>query len=139
MMGQNLVLNMADHGFTVACFNRHVEVVDQFVAGPAKGKSIIGTHNLKDMVATLKRPRKVMLLIKAGKPVDSVIGQVLPLLEKGDIIIDGGNSHYPDTTRRYEELKAKGILFVGSGVSGGEEGARSVSYTHLTLPTILLV
>ncbi len=124
VMGQNLVLNMADHGFTVACFNRHVEVVDQFVAGPAKGKSIIGTHNLKDMVATLKRPRKVMLLIKAGKPVDSVIGQVLPLLEKGDIIIDGGNSHYPDTTRRYEELKAKGILFVGSGVSGGEEGAR---------------
>ncbi len=115
---------MADHGFTVACFNRHTNVVDSFVAGPAKGKSIIGTHNLEELIATLKRPRKVMLLIKAGKPVDSVIGQVLPLLEKGDIIIDGGNSHYPDTTRRYEELKAKGILFVGSGVSGGEEGAR---------------
>ncbi|QPG76350.1 phosphogluconate dehydrogenase (decarboxylating) gnd1 [Brettanomyces nanus] len=124
VMGQNLVLNMADHGFTVAVFNRHTDVVDEFLAGPAKGKSVIGTHSLEEMIASLKRPRKVMLLIKAGSAVDSVIEQLLPLLEKGDIIIDGGNSHYPDTTRRYEYLKSKDILFVGSGVSGGEEGAR---------------
>ncbi|VEU20008.1 DEKNAAC100876 [Brettanomyces naardenensis] len=124
VMGQNLVLNMADHGFTVAAYNRHTDVVDKFMANGAKGRSIIGTHSIKELVATLKRPRRVMLLIKAGKPVDDVIEQLLPLLEKGDIIIDGGNSHYPDTTRRYEYLKKKGIYFVGSGVSGGEEGAR---------------
>lgn len=124
VMGQNLVMNMADHGFTVACFNRHTELVDKFMASGAKGKTIVGTHSVKELVSALKTPRKVMMLIKAGKPVDSVIEQLLPLLDKGDIIIDGGNSHYPDTTRRYEYLKSKGILFVGSGVSGGEEGAR---------------
>ncbi|VEU22215.1 DEKNAAC103220 [Brettanomyces naardenensis] len=124
VMGQNFVLNMADHGFTVAAFDREADVVDKFIANDAIGKSIIGTHSVEEMVATLKRPRRVMLLIKAGKPVDSVIEQLVPLLEKDDIIIDGGNSHYLDTTRRYDFLKSKGIYFVGSGVSGGEEGAR---------------
>ncbi|KAH3899312.1 6-phosphogluconate dehydrogenase, decarboxylating 1 [Saccharomycodes ludwigii] len=124
VMGQNLILNAADHGFTVVAYNRTVSKVDHFLANEAKGKSIIGAHSLEDLVSKLKRPRKVMLLIKAGAPVDTTINHLVPLLDKGDIIIDGGNSHFPDTNRRYEELKAKGIYFVGSGVSGGEEGAR---------------
>ena len=124
VMGQNLVLNMADHQFTVAVFNRTVSKVDEFIQGPAKGKSIVGTHDLKEFIGLLKRPRRVMLMVKAGDPVDEFIQLLLPLLEKGDIIIDGGNSHFPDSQRRYEELKAKGILFIGAGVSGGEEGAR---------------
>lgn len=125
VMGQNLVLNAADHGFTVCAYNRTTSKVDEFLEGPAKGKSIIGAYSMKDLCAKLKRPRRVMLLVKAGSPVDTTIDSLLPFLEKGDIIIDGGNSHFPDSNRRYEALKEKGILFVGSGVSGGEEGARN--------------
>jgi len=124
VMGQNLVLNMNDHGYTVAVFNRTVDKVDEFLAGPAKGTKVIGCHTLNEFVAKLKRPRKIMLMVKAGAPVDEFINHLEPLLEKGDIIIDGGNSHFPDTTRRCQALKAKGIFFVGAGVSGGEEGAR---------------
>lgn len=124
VMGQNLVLNMADHGFAVAVYNRTTAKIDEFLRGPAQGKSIIGAHDLKQFVSFLKRPRRVMLMVKAGDPVDEFIEHLLPLLEKGDIIIDGGNSHFPDSQRRYEDLKAKGILFIGAGVSGGEEGAR---------------
>ncbi|HSX26830.1 MAG TPA: decarboxylating NADP(+)-dependent phosphogluconate dehydrogenase [Chlamydiales bacterium] len=124
VMGQNLVLNMADHGYTVAVFNRTVSKVDEFMKGPAKGKKVAGAHDLKEFVAKLKRPRRVMLMVKAGDPVDEFIEHLIPLLEKGDIVIDGGNSHFPDSQRRYEELKAKGILFIGAGISGGEEGAR---------------
>ncbi len=124
VMGQNLVLNMADHGFSVAVHNRTASKTDEFLQGPAKGKSITGANDIKKFVSMLKRPRKVMLMIKAGDPVDESIEQLLPFLEEGDIIIDGGNSHFPDSQRRYEALKAKGILFVGAGISGGEEGAR---------------
>ena len=124
VMGQNLVLNMNDHGFTVAVFNRTVSKVDDFLGGPAKNTRVIGTHSLQEFFQTLKKPRKVMLMVKAGVPVDELIAECLPFLEKGDILIDGGNSHYPDTERRVKELKEKGILFVGTGVSGGEEGAR---------------
>ncbi|MDA3959118.1 decarboxylating NADP(+)-dependent phosphogluconate dehydrogenase [Oceanispirochaeta sp.] len=125
VMGQNLVLNMNDHGFTVAVYNRTGQVTKDFLAGNAAGReTILGMKSLEELCSTLKRPRKVMIMVKAGAVVDSVIEQLLPFLEKGDIIIDGGNSHYPDTTRRMNELAVQGILFVGSGVSGGEEGAR---------------
>ena len=124
VMGQNLVLNMADHGFTVAVYNRTTSVVDAFVEGPAKGMSIIGAHSLEELVAALKRPRRVMLLVKAGQPVDDFIEKLIPLLEPGDIVIDGGNSNYEDTIRRTAYVESKGLLYVGSGVSGGEEGAR---------------
>ncbi|GAB5518313.1 MAG: decarboxylating NADP(+)-dependent phosphogluconate dehydrogenase [Rhodothermales bacterium] len=124
VMGQNLVLNMNDHGFTVAVYNRTTSKVDDFLADEAKGTNVIGTHSVEDLIATLKRPRRVMLMVKAGAAVDKVIEQLLPHLDEGDIIIDGGNSFYPDSIRRTKELQAKGILFVGSGVSGGEEGAR---------------
>lgn len=123
-MGQNLVLNMADHGYTVAVFNRTAAKTDEFLKGPAKGKKIIGAHELKNFVALLNRPKKIMLMVKAGDPVDEFIDLLAPLLQDGDILIDGGNSHFPDTQRRYEALKAKGILFIGAGISGGEEGAR---------------
>ena len=124
VMGQNLVLNMADHGFTVAVYNRTVSKVDQFISTTAKDTSVVGTHSLEELVAQLKRPRRVMLMIKAGKPVDSTIELLIPLLEEGDIIIDGGNSNYKDSMRRTEYLEQKGIMFIGAGVSGGEEGAR---------------
>ena len=124
VMGQNLVLNMADHGYTVAVYNRTTSKVDEFLQGPAKGKSIVGAHDLPTFVSKLKRPRRVMLMVKAGDPVDEFIDQLVPHLEEGDIIVDGGNSHFPDSQRRYEALKEKGILFVGAGISGGEEGAR---------------
>jgi 6-phosphogluconate dehydrogenase len=124
VMGQNLVLNMADHGFTVAVFNRTTSVTDTFVDGPAKGMSIIGAHSLEELVAALRRPRLVMLLVKAGQPVDDFIEKLIPLLEPGDIIIDGGNSNYEDTIRRAAYVESRGLVFVGSGVSGGEEGAR---------------
>ncbi len=125
VMGQNLVLNMSDHGYTVAVYNRTTAVTDEFMAGPARGRSgIIPSHTLPGLVKNLKRPRRVMLMIKAGKPVDMVIESLLPLLEPGDIIIDGGNSHYPDTIRRAEYVESKGLFYVGMGVSGGEEGAR---------------
>lgn len=124
VMGQNLVLNMADHGYTVAVFNRTVKKVDDFLAGTAKGKSIVGGKSIEDFISKLKRPRKVMLMIKAGPAVDEFINSILPLLEKGDVLIDGGNSNYKDTQRRYVDLKEKGIYFLGTGISGGEEGAR---------------
>ena len=124
VMGQNLVLNMDDNGYTVAVYNRTTSKVDEFLAGPAKGTKVIGCQNLKDFVESLKAPRRVMLMVKAGPVVDAFIEQLLPYLEKGDIIIDGGNSLYTDSNRRTHDLKEKGILFVGSGVSGGEEGAR---------------
>ncbi|MBN2209900.1 MAG: decarboxylating NADP(+)-dependent phosphogluconate dehydrogenase [Sedimentisphaerales bacterium] len=123
VMGENLILNMESKGFTVACFNRTTSKVDDFVAGRAKGKKIIGCHTIEELCANLKRPRKVMLMVKAGKPVDDFIDMVLPHLEDGDIIIDGGNSHFPDTTRRTQYVESKGKLYIGTGVSGGEEGA----------------
>lgn len=123
VMGENLVLNMESHGYTVAVFNRTTSKVDDFVNGRGKGKKIIGCHTVQDVVASLKRPRKIMIMVKAGSPVDQVIDEFVPLLEPGDILIDGGNTHYPDTTRRTRALKEKGLLFVGTGVSGGEEGA----------------
>jgi 6-phosphogluconate dehydrogenase len=124
VMGQNLVLNMNDHGFTVAVFNRTVERVDEFLGREAKGTHVIGAHSLPELAALLKRPRRVMFMVKAGPPVDELIEEILPHLEKGDIIIDGGNSLFADTTRRTRYLEGKGLLFVGAGVSGGEEGAR---------------
>ncbi len=123
VMGENLVLNMANHGFTVAVFNRTTSKVDAFLAGRAQGRSVVGTHSVQELVSALKRPRKIMMMVKAGDPVDEVISEIVPLLEPGDILIDGGNSHYPDSTRRTRALKEKGILFIGTGVSGGEEGA----------------
>ena len=123
VMGENLVLNMESHGFTVAVFNRTVEKVDNFINGRGKGKNVIGTHSIEELILSLKSPRKVMLMVKAGKPVDDFIELLIPHLDKGDIIIDGGNSHFPDTTRRTEYLESKGLLFIGTGVSGGEEGA----------------
>ncbi len=124
VMGQNLVLNMNDHGYTVAVFNRTTSKVDEFLQTTAKGTKVIGSHNLKDFFSALKRPRKVMMMVKAGKAVDDLIAECLPYLESGDIVIDGGNSLYLDSERRMQELEKKGILFVGSGISGGEEGAR---------------
>ncbi|KAL0089352.1 6-phosphogluconate dehydrogenase, decarboxylating [Phycomyces blakesleeanus] len=124
VMGQNLILNMNDHGFTVCAYNRTTSKVDLFLENEAKGTNVVGAHSIEELCSKLKRPRKVMLLVKAGSAVDNFIDQLLPFLEKGDIIIDGGNSHFPDSIRRTKELEAKGILFVGSGVSGGEEGAR---------------
>lgn len=124
VMGQNLALNMNDKGFTVAVFNRTESKIDEFLAGPAKGSNIIGVHHLENFLNLLKRPRKVILMVKAGAAVDDLIKQMLPYLEEGDIIIDGGNSLYTDTERRYEELSQHKIRFVGAGVSGGEEGAR---------------
>ena len=125
VMGQNLVLNMNDHGYSVAVYNRTVSKVDEFMEDAAKGReTIYPTHSMEEFISTLKRPRKVMMMVKAGEVVDIFIEQVLPFLEKGDLIIDGGNSHFPDTTRRTKALKEKGIIYIGTGVSGGEEGAR---------------
>ena len=123
VMGQNLVLNMDDHGFTVAVYNRTVSKVDEFLANEAKGTKIVGAHSIPELVKLLKRPRRVMMLVKAGKAVDDFIEQLLPHLEPGDIIIDGGNSHFPDTIRRTAYVESKGLLYIGTGVSGGEEGA----------------
>src|SRR5580692_8067619 len=124
VMGQNLILNMNDHGFTVVAFNRTVSKVDEFMSNEAKGTKVVGAHSIEEMVAKLKKPRRVMLMVKAGKPVDEFIEQLLPHLERGDIIIDGGNSLFDDTNRRTKYLESKGFLFIGTGVSGGEEGAR---------------
>ncbi|MGL6096100.1 MAG: decarboxylating NADP(+)-dependent phosphogluconate dehydrogenase [Fimbriiglobus sp.] len=124
VMGENLVLNMESHGYTVAVFNRTTSKVDDFVVhGRGVGKKIIGTHTVQDLVKSLKRPRKVMIMVKAGAAVDAVIDEVAPLLEPGDILIDGGNSYFPDTTRRMKALAEKKLLYIGTGVSGGEEGA----------------
>ncbi len=124
VMGQNLVLNMNDHGFKVAVFNRTVSKVDDFINNEAKGTQVVGAHSIEEFTRLLKRPRRVMLMVKAGDTVDQMIDHVLPHLEAGDIIIDGGNSLFTDSNRRTKTLAEKGILFVGSGVSGGEEGAR---------------
>ena len=124
VMGQNLILNMNDHGFTVVAYNRTTEKVDHFLAHEAKGTKVLGAHSIPEMVALLKKPRRVMMLVKAGKPVDEFIEQLLPHLEPGDIIIDGGNSLFEDTNRRVKYVESKGLLYVGTGVSGGEEGAR---------------
>jgi 6-phosphogluconate dehydrogenase len=123
VMGENLVLNIESRGFTVAVYNRTIEKVDGFVNGRGKGKNIIATRTIEDLIANLKSPKKIMLMVKAGKPVDDFIELLIPHLEKGDIIIDGGNSHFPDTTRRTKYLEKKGLLYIGTGVSGGEEGA----------------
>ncbi len=124
VMGQNLILNMADHGYQVAAYNRTTGKVDEFIAGPAQGKSIVGCYSPEEFVKNLKRPRRMMMMVKAGEPVSQTIKQFVPLLEPGDIIIDGGNSFYPDTERRLAELEKTGILYLGVGISGGEEGAR---------------
>ena len=123
VMGENLVLNMESKGFTVAVYNRSVDKVDKFMAGRGAGKNFIGCHSIAEMCQNLERPRKVMMLVKAGAPVDDFIEQIIPHLEAGDIIIDGGNSHFPDTIRRTKYVESKGLLFIGTGVSGGEEGA----------------
>ena len=124
VMGQNLVLNMNDHGFKVAVFNRTVSKVDDFLADEAKGTQVVGAHSVEELASLLKRPRRIMLMVKAGDTVDQMIDHIVPSLEAGDIIIDGGNSLYTDSNRRTKSLAEKGILFVGTGVSGGEEGAR---------------
>src|SRR5438477_7747350 len=124
VMGQNLILNMNDHGFTVVAFNRTVAKVDEFVAKEAKGTKVIGAHSIEETIKLLKRPRRVMLMVKAGKPVDEFIDLLMPHLEPGDIIIDGGNSLFEDTNRRAKYLESKGLLYIGTRVSGGEEGAR---------------
>jgi 6-phosphogluconate dehydrogenase len=124
VMGQNLVLNMDDHGFKVAVFNRTVSKVDEFINGNAKGTKVVGAHSIEELVGLLERPRRVMLLVKAGQPVDDFIELLIPHLEVGDIIIDGGNSNYHDSMRRTEYVESQGLLYIGTGVSGGEEGAR---------------
>ncbi len=123
VMGENLILNMESKGFHVSAYNRTVEKVESFVNGRAKGKNIYGAKSLEDFVSSLKRPRKVMLMVKAGKPVDDFIELLIPLLEPGDVIIDGGNTYFPDTNRRTKYVENKGLLYIGTGVSGGEEGA----------------
>jgi len=125
VMGQNLVLNMNDHGFKVAVYNRTISVVDEFLAGPAQGTAVVGTHSLEQLVESLESPRIVMLMVKAGEVVDQYIDKLVPLLSAGDIIVDGGNSLFTDTNRRTLSLKEKQVLYVGAGVSGGEEGARN--------------
>jgi 6-phosphogluconate dehydrogenase len=123
VMGENLVMNMESKGFTVAVYNRTVSKVDDFVAGRAKGKNIIGCHSIQELADNLERPRKVLMLVKAGQPVDDFIELLLPVLEPGDVIIDSGNSHFPDTIRRCQYVESKGLLYIGTGISGGEEGA----------------
>ncbi|MDB5178839.1 MAG: 6-phosphogluconate dehydrogenase [Patescibacteria group bacterium] len=124
VMGQNLILNMNDHGYNVVAYNRTTSKVDDFLKNEAAGTNVIGAHSIEEMVARLKTPRRVMLMIKAGKAVDNAIEQLLPHLEAGDIIIDGGNSLFTDTGRRVKYVESKGLLYIGTGVSGGEEGAR---------------
>ena len=123
VMGENLVMNMESKGFTVAVYNRTTEKTDRFIAGRAAGKNIIGCHTLEEFVSQLERPRKVFMMVKAGQAVDDMIEQLLPLLDDYDILIDGGNSHFPDTIRRTAYVEAQGKLYIGTGVSGGEEGA----------------
>ncbi len=123
VMGENLVLNMESKGFRVTVYNRTIQKVDDFLAGRAKGKKIAGVHSIEELVKSLKRPRKIMIMVKAGGAVDEMIDTLIPYLEKGDIIIDGGNTHFPDTNRRTAFVESKGLLYIGTGVSGGEEGA----------------
>lgn len=123
VMGENLAMNMASKGFTVAVYNRTASRVDNFVNGRAKGKPIVGCHSLEELADQLEKPRKIFMMVKAGKAVDELIDKVIPYLESGDILIDGGNSHFPDTIRRTAYVESKGLLYIGTGVSGGEEGA----------------
>ena len=123
VMGENLVMNIESRGYAVACYDLLLDKTKAFVEGRASGKNIIGTYSLEEFVNSLEKPRKIMIMIKAGSPVDSVIESLIPLLDKGDILVDGGNSHFPDTRRRCEYLESKGLLYLGMGVSGGEEGA----------------
>ena len=123
VMGENLVMNMESKGFTVAVYNRTVEKVTRFVEGRARGRNILGCKSVEELCAALQKPRKVMLMVKAGQPVDDYIELLLPHLEPGDVIIDGGNSHFPDTARRCAYVESKGLFYIGTGVSGGEEGA----------------
>jgi 6-phosphogluconate dehydrogenase len=123
VMGENLVLNMESKGFQVSVYNRTIQKVDDFLAGRAKGKKIIGAHSIEELIKSLKRPRKIMIMVKAGSAVDDMINTLIPILDKGDIIIDGGNTHFPDTNRRTVLVESKGLLYIGTGVSGGEEGA----------------
>ncbi|MDD2394958.1 MAG: NAD(P)-binding domain-containing protein, partial [Sphaerochaeta sp.] len=123
VMGENLVLNLESKGFSVAVYNRSIDKVDSFIAGRAKGKQIVGTHSLRQLVEALQTPRKVMMMVKAGQAVDDTIETLLPLLDKGDIIIDGGNSNYEDSQRRMAYVENQGLWYIGTGVSGGEEGA----------------
>src|SRR5258708_17014965 len=118
VMGQNIILNMNDHGYTVVAYNRTIAKVDEFLAKEAKGTNVLGAHSIPEMVSMLKKPRRVMMLVKAGPPVDEFIEQLLPHLEPGDIVIDGGNSLFQDTIRRTKYLEGKGLLFIGTGVSG---------------------
>ena len=124
VMGQNLVLNMVDHGFTVAVYNRTGSVTDDFVQGRGKSEHVIGVHTLEDLVAALEPPRRLVLMVQAGRPVDAVIEALVPLLDEDDLIVDGGNSNYEDTVRREAALRERGLRFLGTGISGGEEGAR---------------
>ena len=123
VMGENLALNVESRGNKVAVYNRTTSKVDEFIAGRAAGKQFVGCHSLKEMVDACATPRKIMMLVKAGPAVDAIIDELLPMMDKGDIIIDGGNTHYADTERRTKAVEDKGLLFVGAGVSGGEEGA----------------
>ena len=123
VMGENLILNMESKGFTVTAYNRTTDKVEKFIAGRAKGKNIRGAYSIEELVKSLSKPRKVMLMVKAGKAVDEFIETLIPHLEKGDIIIDGGNTHFPDTNRRVAYVESKGLRYIGTGVSGGEEGA----------------
>lgn len=123
VMGENLAMNMESHGFTVAVFNREAQKVDQFIGGRGKNKNFIGTHTLEELVGATEKPRKIMMMIKAGSPVDEIVEKLIPLLDKGDIIIDGGNSNFKDTERRTKYVESKGLLYMGTGISGGEEGA----------------
>ena len=143
VMGENLVMNMESKGFTVAVFNRTTSKVENFVNGRAKGKNIIGTYSLEELVQSLKKPRRIMMMVKAGSAVDSLIDQLLPLLEEGDILIDGGNSHFPDTIRRCKYVESKGMLYIGTGVSGGGAALRprlnfmkEVDPWHTFLPSL---
>ncbi|MBE0696478.1 MAG: NADP-dependent phosphogluconate dehydrogenase, partial [Anaerolineaceae bacterium] len=125
VMGQNLVLNMNDHGFKIAVFNRTAAKTGEFMNGEARGTQVVATYSVEELVSQLKRPRRVMLMVKAGQPVDDFIETLLPLLEAGDIIIDGGNSYFGDSIRRTKYVESHGLFFIGTGVSGGEEGARN--------------
>ena len=124
VMGENLALNVERNGFPISVYNRSPEKTKNFMETRAKGKNVQATYSLEEFVASLERPRRILVMVKAGKPVDAVIEQLKPLLQEGDMIIDGGNSHFPDTNRRTEYLNEKGLLYSGTGVSGGEEGAR---------------
>ena len=124
VMGQNLALNMADHGFQVVVHNRTVARTAEYLAGPAAGTTITGATTLAELVAALPRPRRIVLMVKAGPPVDEILGELVGLLDRGDVVVDGGNSHYADSDSARRELESRGLLFVGAGISGGEEGAR---------------